>query len=107
MDRNLDPMMAAALSRGLIQPVVLAMLRFKSGVEYVWSGVGDLVFGGKTYSGVGLMGSVGAINEASAVKADGTTVTLSGIGLSQVALPPSPTVPDPPFAPPAGQSVAW
>lgn len=108
MSRNLDSTLAAALSDGLIQPVILVQLTLNSGVERVWSGVGDLVWDGKTFSGVGNLGSIGAIGEGSAVKADGTTVTLSGIGLSQFDIPGLvPTPPDPPFMPPAGQSVAW
>lgn len=108
MPRNLDPTLAAGLSNGVIQPAFLAMLTFNSGVEYVWSGVGDLVFNGHTYKGLGQLASVGAITEASAVQADGTSVTLAGIGLSQIDLPPYPaTPPSPPFTPPSGQSVAW
>jgi hypothetical protein len=108
MSRNLDPTLAGGLSAGLIQPVVLVQLTLNSGIERVWSGIGDLVWNGNTFSGVGNLGSIGPIGEGSAVKADGTTVTLSGIGLSQVDVPVlSPTPPDPPVTPPAGQSVAW
>jgi hypothetical protein len=107
MTRNLDPTLAAGLSAGLIQPVVLVELTFNSGIVHVWSGLGDLVWNGNTYSGVGNLGSIGPIGEGSAVKADGTTVTLSGIGLSSLDIPGQPTPPDPPVTPPAGQSVAW
>jgi hypothetical protein len=99
--------MSSHLGDGVIQPVVLAQLTLKSGVVYVWSGVGDLVWNGNTYTGVGYLGKVGEITEASAVQAEGTTLTLSGIGLSSIDIPTGPTPPDPPFAPPAGQSVAW
>jgi hypothetical protein len=106
--RNLDPTLAAGLSAGLIYPVVLVQLTFNSGLEHVWSGIGDLVWNGATYKGVGDLGSIGPIGEGSAVKADGTTVTLSGIGQSQIDVPGGgPTPPLPPFTPPTGQSVAW
>lgn len=105
---NLHPTMATALSDGLIVPAMLAELTFKSGIQRVWSGVGNLVWDSKTWSGVGALASVGAITEASAVQAEGTTVTLSGIGLSQVDLPALGfTPPAPPFAPVPGESVAW
>jgi hypothetical protein len=84
MSRNLDSTLAAHLPDGVIIPVALATLTFKSGVEYVWTGVGPLVYGGNTYQGVGLLGTVGAITEGVTVQADGTTVALSGIGQSQI-----------------------
>jgi hypothetical protein len=77
--RALDSSMAEALSAGVLVPAILAMLTFKSGPQYVWSGVGPLVYGGNTFQGVGTLGSVGAIVEATTVQAAGTVVSLSGI----------------------------
>jgi hypothetical protein len=77
--RNLDPNMAAALSSGLIRPVFLADLTFRSATRHVWTGVGNIVFNGNTYEGIGSFGSLGAINEGVEVKADTTTISLSGI----------------------------
>lgn len=99
--------MAAALPDPVIAPVLLAQITLKSGVQYVWSGVGPLVWKGKTYAGLGEFAGMGEITENAAVQAEGTTVTLRGIGLSQVpALPPGVTPPTMP-TPPAGQSIAW
>lgn len=105
--RNLDSTMAGGLSASVIQPAVFVQLTLKSGVEYIWSGIGDFVFGGNTYKGVGDLGSVGPIGEGSSVKADGTSVTLSGIGLSDLDVPGFPTPPSPPVSPEPGESVAW
>ena len=105
MGRNLDTTMAPHLADGTIGPAVMVELYLKSGIERVWSGIGDLVWNSKTFTGVGNLGSVGAITEASAVKAEGTTVTLSGIGVSSIAPPPSGLTP--PVTVPAGWSVAW
>ena len=77
--RALDSNMQAALSAGVIVPAIMAMLTFKSGTVYVWSGVGNLPYGGNTYQGVGTLGSVGAIVEGLSVQAMGTSVSLSGI----------------------------
>lgn len=77
--RQLDPNMQAALSAGVIVPALLCQLTFTSGTQYIWSGIGDLVWNGNTYTGVGTLGSVGAITEGTTVRANGTTVTLSGI----------------------------
>lgn len=79
MPRNLDPSMQQALESGLIIPAFLVTLTFVTSTQFVWSGVGDLVFNGDTYIGVGSLGKLGAINEGVDVKADGTSVTLSGI----------------------------
>lgn len=107
-NRNLDTSMAAALPNGSIMPAVLCELGLKSGMQRVWSGVGPLSWNSKTWSGLGEFCSMDAITEASAVIAEGTTVTLSGIGLSSIPVPPlGITPPSPPFTPPAGQSVAW
>ncbi len=60
-------------------PVILVMLTFKSATRYVWSGIGTLVYGANAYLGVGSLGSIGVISESTDVKADGTSLTLSGI----------------------------
>ncbi len=83
--RNLDPSMSKALSAGLIMPVILVMLTFKSKTQYVWSGTGTLVFDSQPYLGIGSLGSIAAISEGTTVNADGTTVTLSGIDPSLLA----------------------
>ena len=77
--RALDPALAAALSSGVIYPAILVSLTFTTGTSYVWSGVGALVWNGNTYAGVGTLGKIGTITESNQTRADGTTVTLSGI----------------------------
>jgi hypothetical protein len=79
MSRNLDPTMLTALSSGLISPVIMAILTFKSSTQYIWSGVGNLIYNGNTYIGVGSLGKIGAVSEGVTVQAEGTTITLSGI----------------------------
>ncbi len=79
MPRDIDPVLLAALSAGYCEPVHLLMLTFRSATRYVWSGVGDLVWGGNTFLGVGSLGALGDVKESSEVTADGTSVSLSGI----------------------------
>ena len=79
MSRALDSTLATSLIQGLIGPVVLVMLTFRTQTCYAWSGTGVLVWGGNTYLGVGSLGKVGTITEGTTVKADGTTLELSGI----------------------------
>jgi hypothetical protein len=71
--------MKAALSSGVIVPAILAQLTFRSGTEYIWTGIGPLVYDAQTFTGVGSLGNIGSIVEGMDVRADGTTVSLSGI----------------------------
>lgn len=84
MSRNLDSSLAAALANSAISPVILAMLTFKSGVVYVWSGVGLLSFNSNVYTGVGIFGKISPVSEGSDIKADGMELTLSGIGMTSL-----------------------
>lgn len=79
MSRNIDPDLAAAVASGVIAPITMAMLTFRTATRYVWSGVGDIVWDGNTFTGVGSLGSIGDMAETTEVKADGTTLMLSGI----------------------------
>ena len=79
MSRNLDPNLSAALSNGLIFPVLMVMLTFRSATRYIWSGTGTIVSNSQTFQGVGSLGQIGSISEGVDVNAAGTTVSLSGI----------------------------
>lgn len=79
MPRALDANMQAALQGGVIMPIFLAELTFRSGTQYVWSGTGTLPYGGNSYLGMGSLGTIGTISEGTEVRADGTSLTLSGI----------------------------
>ena len=79
MRSSLDSTMQAGLASGDIRVGFLVMLTFASAVRYVWSGVGNLVYAGNTYLGVGSLGSIGDISTGIDVQAQGTSITLSGI----------------------------
>jgi hypothetical protein len=79
MSRQLDTALAAAISSGDITPFFMAQLSFKTQIQWVWTGVGNLVWSGQTFVGVGSVAKIGTIQEGSVVYAYGTTVTLSGI----------------------------
>jgi len=68
------------------RPVLLVELQFDSGVTRLWSGFGDLVWNGGTYSGAGALGSIGIAEETIEQKALGITLTLSGIPTSVISL---------------------
>lgn len=79
MPRDISSPMLASLVSNAVRPGYLAMIQFRSETRYVWTGIGDLVYGGNTYSGVGSFGKLGSINEGTGVTAQGTTIGLSGI----------------------------
>ena len=79
MSRNLDPTLAASLSDGVIYPIIMAMLTFRTSTQYVWSGIGSFIWNGNTYLGVGSLGKIGVVTEGTEIRADGTTLELSGI----------------------------
>ena len=57
----------------------IVAITFASGTLRMWSGVGDLVWGGDTYEGVGDLGNVSPITETEDMRAAGVELTLSGI----------------------------
>jgi hypothetical protein len=71
--------MVAQITSSRIAPALMAALTFRSGSQYVWTGPTDLAWNSNIYRGIGSLGTVGAINEGTQVRADGTSVTLSGI----------------------------
>lgn len=77
--RNLDPSLAAALSAGLIQPAVLAMLTFRSQTSFVWTGAGPLTWNGNDFVGGGGYVGMSEVTESTDVEAKGVTVSLAGI----------------------------
>lgn len=79
MPRDMSSGMQTAVVANRIVPALLVILTFKSKTVYVWSGVGNLVYNGNTYLGVGSLGSIDPITESADVHAYGTSVALSGI----------------------------
>ena len=79
MPRDISSPMLASLTTNIIRPGFLARIQFRTATEYIWTGVGNLSYAGNVYRGVGSLGKVGSISEATDVRAIGTTVTLSAI----------------------------
>jgi hypothetical protein len=82
--------LTTAMSNAVTAPVVAAVMLFKgeydSGDVCLWTGYGDVTFGGDTYQGVGDFGGVDNVEESMDIRANGITVTLSGIPSSLVAI---------------------
>lgn len=79
MPRDLSSGMLTPLLTNYIRPCFLAVITFASQTVYAWTGVGELVYNGNTYLGVGDLASIGKVTEAADVQAYGLTLTLSGI----------------------------
>ncbi|WP_020471458.1 hypothetical protein [Zavarzinella formosa] len=73
-----DDTLAAAQSPS-IHPLLLVKLEFDGGNVSVHSGLGDLVFGGDTYTGIGSLGNISSADEVSDLSNAPVSLTLSNI----------------------------
>lgn len=80
MARDLDASILSELPKGAVQVALLAALDFDTGWVRVWSGIGNLIYDGETYQGIGYLGEIAPITESGAsVSATAITLNLSGI----------------------------
>ncbi len=85
MSRNLTAPMIQGITAVNVSLCFLVDLTLTTGVTHIWSGVGSVSYNGNTYVGVGSLGSIGDITEGTDVKAQGTSIALSGIDPSLMA----------------------
>jgi hypothetical protein len=71
----------AAIAAAELRPALFVEAWFRTGPIYVWSGVGELSWGGHTWVGIGTLGSVSTIEEGATVEAKGVTLSMSGIDI--------------------------
>ena len=67
------------------QPGLAVVLNLDSGIIRLWSGIGDLVYAGDTYTGVGNLLSVRLAEESKEIAAKGVNVALNGINSTLIA----------------------
>lgn len=86
MSRTLTAAMETESLAATLQPVILVDIEVASS-EHVraWSGWGDLVYGGNTFTGTGTFGTISSVEETTELKASGLTLTLSGIPAALIA----------------------
>jgi hypothetical protein len=84
MSRDLTATNESAAAASTIAPVLFLDLGFDSGTVRVHSWLGDITWGGHTYTGVGQLGTVGTVDEDSELSRTPITLTLSGIPTSLV-----------------------
>jgi len=85
MPRSMSGGMLAAIQTSILRPAIFVELHFASGVAYVWSGYGTIVWNGHSWLGVGNLGTISVIEEGVTVNARGISITLSGINSSMLA----------------------
>lgn len=77
--RVLTPAVAAALADGHVRPAIFFEGEFATGFVRLWTGVGEVQWGGQTWSGLGSLLGIGVIGETDRIEAAGSSVTLSGV----------------------------
>lgn len=79
MPRNISAPVIAALQAPILNPAFFVQIGFGSTTSYLWSGIGDVVWSGQTWNGVGSLLAITAPEDSSTVEAKGITISLSGI----------------------------
>jgi hypothetical protein len=74
----------------VVRPAYFVRMVFDSGespnVLNLWNGVGDLAFGGNTYTGVGDLLAISQITETADIQATGINVSLTGVKSSFIVI---------------------
>ena len=90
MSRTLTSGMTAVTTADVVRPAYFVRMVFDSGespnVLNIWNGIGDLAYGGNTYTGTGDLLSISQITETSDISATGINVTLTGVKTSFIAI---------------------
>lgn len=79
MSRPSSPALLAAYQAGRVRLAGFMEGRFNGGTINLWTGVGDIVWNGKTWNGAGNLAGASQIEESGEIKAIGVSVSLSGI----------------------------
>ena len=90
MSRTLTSGMTAVTTADVVRPAYFVRMVFDSGespnVLNIWNGIGDLAYGGNTYTGTGDLLSISQITETSDISATGINVSLTGVKTSFIAI---------------------
>jgi hypothetical protein len=78
--------MTTVTTADVVRPAYFVRMVFDSSVLNIWNGIGDLAFGGNTYTGTGDLLSISQITETSDIQATGINVSLTGIKTSFIAM---------------------
>lgn len=79
MSRDLTAGMLAEVQAQLVRPCIFFEGEFEGGTVRLWSGLGDITWNDVVWTGAGNLLGVSAVEETTAVVANGVTVSLTGI----------------------------
>lgn len=86
MSRTISAAMTSAASAQSLSPILLTQIGFASGILYCWTGYGNLIWNGNTFTGTGTLGKVDQCTDTSDLSSQGTTFILEGVSLALLAL---------------------
>lgn len=86
MSRDLTQSIIDNLDATEIRPFFAVELYFDTQTLYMWTGLGDLVSNGNTYTGTGQFLEISELKETAEISAKGATVSLSGIPSNLISL---------------------
>jgi hypothetical protein len=86
MSRDLSSGVLGLIEDDVVYPFFAVELLFDTDALYLWTGLGDLVVSGTTYTGTGVLLDISEVEETVEIAARGATLTLSGIPSEVLAL---------------------
>ena len=90
MSRTLTSGMLGVTTADIVRPAYFVRMVFDSGespnVLNIWNGIGDLAYGGNTYTGTGDLLSISQITETADIQASGINVSLAGVKSSLIVI---------------------
>ncbi len=78
-EKRLNSTLSDETEKQVVRPILMAEFEFDETIDRAWSGLGELVYDGKTYYGAGTLGKVSTIEETTELRATGASFQLSGI----------------------------
>jgi hypothetical protein len=77
--RTISDAVLAAMAAPTVQPCYLVALAFTSGIKYMWTGTGTILWNGFDWTGQGDLLGVSSMTQTSDLSAEGITISMSGI----------------------------
>tara|TARA_Y100000114_G_scaffold150652_1_gene166395 strand:- start:802 stop:1719 length:918 start_codon:yes stop_codon:yes gene_type:complete len=84
--RDTSAVFRAVARSNKIKVAILIEASFSSGVVNLWNGYGNLSYGGNVYAGAGKLLDISAVQESIETRANGFSITLSGLDSSLLSI---------------------
>jgi hypothetical protein len=86
MTRGLSAGNLSAIAQSHIRPIVFVKLEFDGGTEYVHNAVGTFTWGSQTWTGIGAVGQISALEEGLDLSPFGVTMQLNALNPDLMAI---------------------